>query len=114
MKKYLLLAVVVLLSGCASTEEFKKYADGLVGQPKEVVIKNLGIPSKEYKINDKLHLLHYDYSYRNSFVSGMANGSTTGSIIAGTFFNNGYVVKYIQLYIDENDKVAEVKYKNMP
>jgi len=116
MKKYLFAAVVILLTGCASTKEkdYDEYAQSVIGNSKEALIKNMGMPTREYKISDKLHLLHYDYSTRNSYIARRSNNNWALALFFEAFFNGGRTTKYVQFYIDENNKIAEVKHKNMP
>lgn len=65
--KTLFVIAVVTLFGCASTPKqegptFDEMCKSWVGQPASDLIVKMGIPNKEYKVDDSTKLIQYSYA----------------------------------------------------
>ncbi len=60
MKKITLcLALLAVLSGCATTEKFNAKMDGFIGQPDAVVVGAYGPPDSSYTLADGSKVIQY-------------------------------------------------------
>ena len=109
MNKYLniiLVATVILLNGCATTEGFKKNMDSWIGASEITLIRQQGAPNTTYESGGVKFLVYY-YSYTSSDYY-----STTyyyGSASTVNYGGNTYTCEITyELY---NDIIQNVRWK---
>jgi hypothetical protein len=100
MKKYLLL-ILLVLTGCATTQNYEKILSSWVGAPESALISNWGPPSSSYQISANSKVITYMRG-RNVQVGGFATTTpitttTTGNIYGGVNANySSTATSYVQ------------------
>ncbi len=98
MEKNLLFVLLILfISGCATTEEYRKIIDSWVGSTEIDLIRSWGAPQRSYQSGDTKFIV-YNAS-RNIRISGTTPTYTT-TVIGNTAYTNttgGTPAKNIQL-----------------
>jgi len=86
MKSYLLILIVLMLiSGCATTEEYKKIVESWVGSSEIALIRGWGPPQQSYESGGTKFLVYN--SSRNVYLAGTSPTYTT-TVIGNTAYTN--------------------------
>ena len=91
MMKSLFIAIVFTaffaLSGCATTEGYKKILDSWLGMSEHALISQWGVPVRSYESNGILYLV---YDSRRTITLPGSSPTYTSTIIGNTIYTDSY------------------------
>lgn len=106
MKKYLIISVILIFQGCATTANYEKILSTWVGSHIDNLISSWGPPQGSFPLSDGGQVIEYEnarnvqlggYSYtqpQTTYHSGSATAYGTGGSATGTY--SGTTTTYVQ------------------
>jgi hypothetical protein len=87
IKYFSIVALAIVLSGCATTDGYKQVVNSWVGSPEINLIRSWGPPQQSYQSGDSKFLVYH--SARNVYLPGTPPTYST-TVIGNTAYTNSY------------------------